>query len=232
MALDMREATDSDVCSAVSCSDLCRVESESSPWVLSVLASLLHRLVARHERLVISSGKNISRENLCVFSAMQVPAMSLHKYLERIFKYVRCSPSAFVVAYAYIDRLILNNPNFHLTSFNIHILTITTVMVATKFLDDEHYSNDYFAKVGGLTLREMNILEVDFLFMMRFRLQVTVSVFESYYSHFKREVSLGGGFQIERLLLSLPRNNECIKSCSQEESNKQRLAITCNYAEF
>ncbi|GLJ18719.1 hypothetical protein SUGI_0333980 [Cryptomeria japonica] len=230
MALDMREATGSDVCSAVSCSDLCSFESESSPWILSVLASLLHRLVARHERLVISSGKKITRENLCVFSAMQVPAISLQNYLERMLKYVRCSPSAFVVAYAYIDRLILSNPNFRLTTHNMHMLTLTSLMVATKFLDDEHYSNEYFAKVGGLTLREMNILEVEFLFMMRFRLQVTVSVFESYYSHFKREVELDGGFQIERLLLSLPRNNGSMKSCSQDESNKQRLGINYNYA--
>ncbi|GLJ18716.1 hypothetical protein SUGI_0333930 [Cryptomeria japonica] len=230
MALYMSEATGSDPSSAVYCSDLCSVESDSSPWVLSVLSSLLQRLVARHERLMFSSAKKIKRENLCLFSSLQVPAMNLHKYLERMFKYVRCSPSAFVVAYAYIDRLILNNPNFRLTSLNIHRLTITTVMVATKFLDDLHYSNDYFAKVGGLTLREMNILEVEFLFMMRFRLQVTVSVFESYCSHFKREIELGGGFQIERLLLSLPKNNESTKSCSQEESKNQRLGICYSYA--
>ncbi|XP_057869226.1 cyclin-U2-1 [Cryptomeria japonica] len=225
----MRETTGSDLYSAVSCSDLCSGESDSSPWILSVLASLLERLVARHERMLFSSGKKITRENLCVFSAMQIPAMSLHKYLERMFKYVRCSPSAFVVAYAYIDRLILSNPNFRLTSLNIHRLTITTVMVATKFLDDLHYNNDYFAKVGGLTLREMNILEVEFLFMLRFRLQVTVSVFESYCSHFKREVSLGGGFQIERTILSLS-NNETKKSCRLEESKKQTLGISYSYA--
>ncbi|GLJ18723.1 hypothetical protein SUGI_0334040 [Cryptomeria japonica] len=190
----MRETTGSDLYSAVSCSDLCSGESDSSPWILSVLASLLERLVARHERMLFSSGKKITRENLCVFSAMQIPAMSLHKYLERMFK-----------------------------------LTITTVMVATKFLDDLHYNNDYFAKVGGLTLREMNILEVEFLFMLRFRLQVTVSVFESYCSHFKREVSLGGGFQIERTILSLS-NNETKKSCRLEESKKQTLGISYSYA--
>ncbi|KAH9331736.1 hypothetical protein KI387_003844, partial [Taxus chinensis] len=166
---------------------------ESPPnGILSVLASLLRRLVARHDKL--------SRENLCVFSAMQIPAMSIEKFLERIFKYARCSPSAFVVAYVYIDRLILNNPSFRLTSLNIHSLVITSVMVATKFLDDLHYNNDYFAKVGGLSLAEMNALEVEFLFMLRFRLQVTVSVFESYCSHFEREVSSGGGIEIERAL--------------------------------
>ncbi|GLJ18725.1 hypothetical protein SUGI_0334080 [Cryptomeria japonica] len=181
------------------------IENESNLCMLAVLASLLQRLVARNERLLFSSGKSFSTENLCVFAALQVPEMGIEKFLERIFKYSRCSPSAFVVAYVYIDRLILNNPSFRITSLNIHRLVITSVMVATKFLDDLHCNNGYFAKVGGLTLEEMNILEVEFLFMLRFRLHVTVSVFESHCSHFEREVALGGGIQIERTLLCASR---------------------------
>ncbi|GLJ18726.1 hypothetical protein SUGI_0334120 [Cryptomeria japonica] len=185
----------------LSCLVFSSTKNESNPCILAVLASLLHRLVARNERLLLSSGKSFTRENLCAFSAVEIPAMEIGKFLERIFKYSRCSPSAFVVAYVYIDRLILNNPTFRITSLNIHRLITTSVMVATKFLDDLHCNNSYFAKVGGLTLKEMNILEVEFLFMLRFRLHVTVSVFESYCSHFEREVALGGGIQIERTIL-------------------------------
>ncbi|KAH9331738.1 hypothetical protein KI387_003846, partial [Taxus chinensis] len=128
--------------SKVCCVSCPNVENKPTRRILSALASFLHRLVARHERLLlVSARRGISRENMCVFSAMQVPVMSIEKYVERIFK---------------------------------------------------HYNNDYFAKVGGLSLAEMNTLEVEFLFMLRFRLQVTVSVFESYCSHFEREVAWGG----------------------------------------
>ena len=139
MALDMIETCSESELSSVCFSDLYSSEGEngSSPLILSVLASLLERIVARNERLLFSSGiKKFSREDLCVFSACQIPAMSLQRYLERIFKYAHCSPSVFVVAYAYIDRLMLSHPEFRLTSLNVHRLLITSVMVATKFLDD------------------------------------------------------------------------------------------------
>lgn len=46
----------------------------------------------------------------------------------------------------------------------------------------------------------MNNLELEFLFLMGFKLHVNVSVFESYCCHLEREVSVGGGYQIERAL--------------------------------
>jgi len=233
MALDMIEVSSGSELSSVCSSDLYSSDGEngSSPLILSVLASLLERIVARNERLLFSSGiKKFSREDLCVFSANQIPAMSIQRYLERIFKYAHCSPSVFVVAYAYIDRLMLNHPGFRLTSLNVHRLLITSVMVATKFLDDLHYRNAYYAKVGGVTTEEINSLEIEFLFMQRFRLQVTVSVFQSYCSHLEREIALGGGFQIERTLLRLSRSPSTTDKCRQDKSKKQRLATTYSYA--
>lgn len=43
-----------------------------------------------------------------------------------------------------------------------------------------HYNNAYFARVGGVELREMNGLELEFLFALRFRLNVTPDGFASY----------------------------------------------------
>ena len=54
--------------------------------------------------------------------------------------------------------------------------------------------------MGGLTTKELNKLEMDFLFLMKFKLYVNVSVFESYCCHLEREVSIGGGYHIERAL--------------------------------
>nr|CAB3500132.1 unnamed protein product [Digitaria exilis] len=42
------------------------------------------------------------------------------------------------------------------------------------------YNNAYFARVGGISLVEMNYLEVDFLFGIAFDLNVTPSAFASY----------------------------------------------------
>eukprot|EP01018_Ginkgo_biloba_P011088 Gb_14155 [translate_table: standard] len=194
------------------------------PCVLTVLSSLVERVVARNDRIAVSYNPTFSRQKYRVFDGVQVPHMSIERYLERIFKYVNCSPSVFVVAYAYIDRLIQFHPQFCIASLNVQRLLITAVMVASKFVEDLNYRNSYYAKVGGLGTEEMNKLEMEFLFLMGFKLQVTVNVFESYCSHLEREVALGGGFQIERSIRFVFGGDS---NSPQEGSRKQSLSLRC-----
>ncbi|KZV13839.1 Cyclin p4,1, partial [Dorcoceras hygrometricum] len=53
-----------------------------------------------------------------------------------------------------------------------------------------YYNNAYYAKVGGISTREMNFLEVDFLFGLGFHLNVTPSTFHTYYSYLQKEMML------------------------------------------
>ncbi|GFP80902.1 cyclin-u2-1 [Phtheirospermum japonicum] len=176
-------------------------QDSNTPLVISVLASLIERTLARNERI---AGKNCkwpsSTSKTRVFDCNETPDMTIQSYLERIFRYTRAGPSVYVVAYAYIDRFCLFYPEFRIGARNVHRLLITTILVASKYVEDMNYRNSYFARVGGLTTFEMNKLEFEFLFMMKFKLHVNVSVFESYCCHLEREVSIGGGYQIERAL--------------------------------
>lgn len=36
---------------------------------------------------------------------------------------------------------------------------MVSIMVAIKYQDDDYYKNEYYAKVGGITLQEINDLE-------------------------------------------------------------------------
>ncbi|KAF8935887.1 hypothetical protein BGZ58_004752 [Dissophora ornata] len=63
---------------------------------------------------------------------------------------------------------------FRINSFNVHRLLITCLMVAAKFTSDLFYSNARYAKVGGLSLPELNQLELEFLFTTKFELNVKV----------------------------------------------------------
>jgi hypothetical protein len=107
------------------------------PKVLSVLALVLERLVARNEQFANSPSQGIfNPKKLTIFHGLRAPGISIAKYLERIFKYTSCSPSCFVVGYVFIDRLIHRQPDLLVTSLNVHRLLVTSVMVATKMLDD------------------------------------------------------------------------------------------------
>ena len=80
-----------------------------------------------------------------------------------------------------VDKTEVNNPHvFVMDSFNIHRLIITAVTVSTKFSSDFFYSNSRYSKVGGISLKEMNYLEVQFLILCDFNLLISVEEFERY----------------------------------------------------
>ncbi|XWS58206.1 hypothetical protein CRYUN_Cryun08bG0014700 [Craigia yunnanensis] len=153
-----------------------------APRVLSLLSSVLERSIQRDEKLLEGSK---SKDVITIFHGSKSPALSIRQYIERIFKYSKCSNSCFVVALIYIEKF-LQLMDAYLTSLNVHRLLITSVMVAAKFMDDQYYNNAYYAKVGGISTEEMNGLEMKFLFSLDFRLHVTTEVFNKYCSKIER----------------------------------------------
>ncbi|KAF9186662.1 hypothetical protein BGZ51_009341 [Haplosporangium sp. Z 767] len=85
---------------------------------------------------------------------------------------VHCTPGGSTPAMT--PRMAVTANGFRINSFNIHRLLITCLMVAAKFTSDLFYSNARYAKVGGLSLLELNQLELEFLFTTRFELNVKV----------------------------------------------------------
>ncbi|KAE8721391.1 Cyclin-P3-1 [Hibiscus syriacus] len=163
-----------------------------TPRILSLLSSLLEKSVQKNE--TESETMNF-KDNVAIFHGLRAPTISIKNYIDRIFKYAGCSPSCFLVAYIYVDRFIQQTA-VHLTSLNVHRLLITSVLVATKFIDDAFFNNAYYARVGGVTTGELNRLEMSFLFSLDFRLQVTVDTFQRYCSQLQKESS--DVHQIER----------------------------------
>ncbi|XP_040995080.1 cyclin-U2-1-like [Juglans microcarpa x Juglans regia] len=187
-------------------------DDSNTPLVIDVLASLIERSMARNQRIVKNCRWALSKDSRTrVFDCHETPDITIQFYLERIFRYTRAGPSIYVVAYVYIDRFCQSNPEFRISPRNVHSFLITTIMVASKYAEDMNYRNSYFARVGGLKTEELNKLELEFLFSIGFKLHVNVSVFESYCCHLEREVSIGGGYHIERTL-----------RCAEEIKAKQR----------
>ncbi|XP_050224561.1 cyclin-P3-1 [Mercurialis annua] len=162
------------------------------PRVLLLIASVLEKSILKNEKLFDGSRR---KEVITVFHGSRSPYLSIKQYIERIFKYAKCSNSCFLVAYIYIERFLRGNDSY-LTRLNVHRLLITSIMLAAKFLDDECYNNAYYAKVGGVSTAEMNRMETKFIFSLEYRLQVTVEVFRHYCLKLERECS--EEYQIER----------------------------------
>lgn len=113
-----------------------------------------------------------------MFRAAKIPNIRLGDYLQRIFQYALASKSCYVAALIYLQRLANKNSSFRINSFTAHRLIITSVVLAVKFHEDEYYTNDFYARVGGVTNQEFNTLEIEMLLALDFRLSITQGEFE------------------------------------------------------
>lgn len=118
------------------------------------------------------------------FSVKKIPGIAIDAYIERILKYSNIDESTLTIALIYIDRL-CEITKIQMSMNNIHRLIITSVLLAIKYNEDDYYSNTHYAKVGGITLQEINTLEEEFVEGLDWKVFVDKSLFDKYYSYLK-----------------------------------------------
>ena len=58
-------------------------------------------------------------------------------------------------------------------------------MLAIKYNEDDYYSNQYYARVGGVSLNELNELEYNLLILLEFDIFVDDDVYTKYENQLK-----------------------------------------------
>ena len=114
-----------------------------------------------------------------MFQSATLPGISIVDYVARLQKYAKFKAHDFVVALLYVKRMMLSHPQIRFTDLTVHRMLIAVLLVATKMFRDIHFSNRYYAKVGGMTTRELARLERCTLGLLDFKLYVSTEEFES-----------------------------------------------------
>ena len=175
----------------------CFEDTENTPITMAMgVSTALTQLIQRNQaRIVHWQAQNVSnlsgmgKEILGYpqvgsgkpsrFDSAYIPEISVEDYVERIQTYSKCSECVYVVAMIYIDRLI-EGKGMTVTPLNVHRLFITAILLAAKFYDDMSFKNAFYATLGGIEKEEINLLEVDFLNMIKFSLVVSREEYDSY----------------------------------------------------
>lgn len=131
------------------------------------------------------------------FHAKREPGISVADYLDRVQKYFFCSDACFIVSLVYIDRIVKIHPDFTISKLSLHRVLAASLVVSAKFLDDAYYNNAYYGKVCGISLKELNSLEIAFVTMLDWKLDVSTKEFNEYLAHVQKllqgpEVVIGG----------------------------------------
>mmetsp|Transcript_71937 Transcript_71937/g.142729 ORF Transcript_71937/g.142729 Transcript_71937/m.142729 type:complete len:268 (+) Transcript_71937:50-853(+) len=132
---------------------------------------------------------------LC-FKSQKVPDILVVHYLTRLSAFFCCSPACYVVAAAYIDRVLQSQPDFVLDAHTVHRTLLASLVVAVKFTDDTPLKNSWYAKAGGVTNRELNLLESTLLEFLGWRVHVSAEEYDYYcgqiWPAFQRETKQSG----------------------------------------
>jgi hypothetical protein len=147
---------------------------EAGELLIKVVSSVLEELVTAPTQNGDLDGIPVTK-----FHGLRAPSIAVSDYLVRISKFSGCSDECFVLALIYIDRLITKR-RIILDQYNVHRLLVTSVMLAAKFFDDHYLDNQHYAAVGGVPKGEMNVLELEFLFLLEFNLHVTRADYDMY----------------------------------------------------
>jgi hypothetical protein len=81
--------------------------------------------------------------------------------------------SALLLLLYYIDRICARLQHFTVSSLTVHRFVLASVTVASKAFCDAFATNPQFARVGGVSLVELNLLEKEFLAVLDWRLVVS-----------------------------------------------------------
>ncbi|PAV18514.1 cyclin-domain-containing [Pyrrhoderma noxium] len=150
-----------------------------------LIADMLDRLIEHNDRIPLSP------EALTRFHSRTPPSISVIDYLRRIVKYTNVERTCLLITLHYIDQICARFPRFTLSSLTCHRFIITAVVVASKALCDAFSTNTFYAKIGGIRVGELNLLEKELLSNLDWRLTSTKEVLDAYYVNLIRTHSQG-----------------------------------------
>lgn len=102
-------------------------------------------------------------------------------YLHRLAKHATLSPPLLLSMVYYIDRLFSAYPDFTINTLTVHRFLITAATVAAKGLSDSFWNNSTYARVGGVRVAELNLLELEFLHRVDWRIVPKPEELVAYY---------------------------------------------------
>ncbi len=116
------------------------------------------------------------------FHGLSVPSVSIEDYLLRYMKWGGVEYTHLIMALIYIDRFIVaQDVPRTIDPFMLHRLIATALRVATKVHADKHFNNAYHARLTGVSVDEMNEMEIDLVFSLHFDLFIDIEMFNDYF---------------------------------------------------
>lgn len=166
--------------------------------LVALVSRFLQEIVALNDTIPVSS------ENLTRFHSRTPPDISIRDYLQRIIRFCSIDRAILMVVIYFIDVLSHSYQQFQVNTLTVHRYIVTSVTVACKGLCDSFCTNAHYAKVGGISTVELNMLEVEFLSKVQYKIVPPPGRLDSYFKLMMERNSEGIDFTAKGPLLTGP----------------------------
>ncbi|KAG2237654.1 hypothetical protein BDF21DRAFT_378191 [Thamnidium elegans] len=126
--------------------------------------------------LMWQSRKPMSRANnyspLGDHSLSYTASPAFKKFCYQVLTATQLQESAVYLSLKYIAILLQSNPSIEGAEGSEYRLFIVALMLANKFLDDNTFTNKTWSDVSGMKVRDLNIMEAEFLEALEYNLFV------------------------------------------------------------
>ena len=143
--------------------------------IVVLIANMISELIETNDGLPLRNGV------LTRFHSRTPPGISIMDYLQRLAKHATLTPPLLLSMVYYIDRLCSLYPAFTINTLTVHRFLITAATVAAKGLSDSFWNNATYARVGGIRMAELGMLELEFLYRVDWKIVPNPEVLVDYY---------------------------------------------------
>eukprot|EP01063_Lacrimia_lanifica_P020663 TRINITY_DN2796_c0_g2_i3.p1 TRINITY_DN2796_c0_g2~~TRINITY_DN2796_c0_g2_i3.p1 ORF type:complete len:279 (+),score=53.94 TRINITY_DN2796_c0_g2_i3:70-906(+) len=111
-----------------------------------------------------------------------IPKISFEDYILRFVRKTRIDVGC-VLQFAVLLQRVLTAANSPLTRLTAHRCGLAVLVISIKVASDKFFSNSVYAKVGGVTLQELNAMEVAVLDLIDWQCEVSELQWTSVLAH-------------------------------------------------
>ncbi|KAI1503344.1 hypothetical protein F5X99DRAFT_112500 [Biscogniauxia marginata] len=111
-----------------------------------------------------------SSEPIPALSKYTEPCPAYKKWVHSILSTTQVTQNVVLLALLFVYRLKRTNPKVNGNPGSEYRLLTVALMLGNKFLDDNTYTNKTWAEVSGISVKEIHVMEVEFLSNMRYGL--------------------------------------------------------------
>ena len=131
---------------------------------------------------ISSQNSNVEYNPDDPFSSKSPSKVTLQYFLGRIKKYSQIEKSTLIIILIYADRMCTTS-GIILNPHNIHRIILGCLLLAIKYNEDVYFTNEQYAKIGGVPLKEINDLESYSIDFLDYNLFISEDIYQKYLTY-------------------------------------------------